>query len=184
MPRAKVERHDTNPFLDNMVVPLKGKQVRLSRLGKDNNIIINESTGETQGTAITTYRKVDSEKFVKLFTANIGFTFDLTSPGIKAFTVLIWAVQNKALEKDEIYLDSFVLNDFIDSQQDKTLKLSAATFKRGLSELVKAQIIARTRRQGQYFINPNFMFNGDRIAFTTLIERYDDHNDDQQEMQI
>jgi hypothetical protein len=26
-------------------------------------------------------------------------------------------------------------------------------------------------RQGWYFINPNFLFNGDRIAFTTVIER-------------
>lgn len=26
-------------------------------------------------------------------------------------------------------------------------------------------------RKGFYFINPNFVFNGDRIAFTTLIER-------------
>jgi hypothetical protein len=40
-----------------------------------------------------------------------------------------------------------------------------------LAELVKAQIIAKTMRQGRYFINPNFLFNGDRIAFTTVIER-------------
>jgi len=26
-------------------------------------------------------------------------------------------------------------------------------------------------RKGRYYINPNFVFNGDRIAFTTLIER-------------
>ncbi|WP_259272006.1 hypothetical protein [Klebsiella pneumoniae] len=35
----------------------------------------------------------------------------------------------------------------------------------------KAKIIAKTMRQGRYFINPNFVFNGDRIAFTTVIER-------------
>ena len=35
----------------------------------------------------------------------------------------------------------------------------------------KAQIVAKTMRQGRYFINPNFVFNGDRIAFTTVIER-------------
>jgi hypothetical protein len=43
--------------------------------------------------------------------------------------------------------------------------------KRGLAELEKARIIAKTLRQGRYFINPNFVFNGDRVAFTTLIER-------------
>jgi hypothetical protein len=35
----------------------------------------------------------------------------------------------------------------------------------------KAQIVAKTLRQGRYFINPSFVFNGDRVAFTTMIER-------------
>ena len=51
------------------------------------------------------------------------------------------------------------------------MRLSLATFKRGINELEKAQIVAKTIRQGRYFINPNFVFNGDRIAFTTVIER-------------
>lgn len=54
---------------------------------------------------------------------------------------------------------------------EKPLKLSLATFKRGINEMEKAQIVAKTMRQGRYFINPNFVFNGDRIAFTTVIER-------------
>ena len=46
-----------------------------------------------------------------------------------------------------------------------------ATFKRGINELEKASIIAKTLRKGRYYINPNFVFNGDRIDFTNLIER-------------
>ena len=179
-----VKRYETNPFYADMLVPVKQRQVQLSRLGKDNNIIINESTGETQGTAITTYRKVDSEQFVKIFTSNIKLIFELTAAGNKAFTVLLWTVQNQALSKDVVILDVHTLDKFMKHQSDDNLKLSRETFKRGLSELTKAQIIARTLRQGVYFINPNFVFNGDRIAFTTLIERSDTHNDDQQEMEI
>ncbi|PAV01234.1 hypothetical protein CBG25_17865 [Arsenophonus sp. ENCA] len=48
-----------------------------------------------------------------------------------------------------------------------------ATFTRGIKELVGAQIIARCLKQGDYFINPNFIFNGDRVAFTTAIEKQD-----------
>ena len=55
---------------------------------------------------------------------------------------------------------------------------------RGLTELTRSQIIARTIRRGHYFINPNFVFNGDRIAFTTLIERDEQYNEDQQELEI
>ena len=179
-----VKRYEENPFYADMLVPVKQRQVQLSRLGKDNNIIINESTVETQGTAITTYRKVDSDQFVKIFTNNIKMIFELTAAGNKAFTVLLWTVQHQALTKDVVILDVHTLDKFMKSQNDAKLKLSRETFKRGLSELTKAQIIARTLRQGMYFINPNFVFNGDRIAFTTLIERSDGHNEEQSEMEI
>ena len=168
-----VTRYKTNPFLPNMVVPVKGRQVRLSRLGKDDNVLINQSTGEIQGTHLVTYKPVDNEQFVKLFTANVALTFDLKSPGIKAFSFLLWVVQNKALAKDDVDLDALVLEEFIDANSDRgnPLRLSLATLRRGLSELEKSQIIAKTMRQGRYFINPNLIFNGDRIAFTTVIER-------------
>lgn len=163
-------RHKTNPFLEDMVVPVKGRQVKLSRLGKDENILVNQSTGEVHGTHLTTYKRVDGAQFIKLFTANIALTFDLSAAGIKSFNVLIWVVQHKAISKDQVILDSMMLEDFL-TAQSKPLRLSLATFKRGLNELENAQIIAKTMRKSFYFINPNFVFNGDRIAFTTLIER-------------
>ena len=164
-------RFKTNPFLEGMVVPVKGRQVKLSKLGKDDNVLLNQTTGEFLGTHLTTYRKVDSQQFVKLFTQNIALTFDLSSAGIKAFSVLLWSVQLRSISKDEVFMDALTLQSFLEEQGNSNLKLSLATFKRGLNELEKAQIIAKTLRKGQYFINPNFVFNGDRIAFTTLIER-------------
>jgi hypothetical protein len=166
-------RYESNPFLEGMLIPVKGKQVQLSKLGRDDNILINQATGEVLGTHVTTFKKVDGEQFVKLFTANIAMTFDLKAAGIKAFGVLLWVVQNKALSKDEVDLDVLVLGQFTDahSQNATPLRLSSATFRRGIVELEKAQIVAKTMRQGRYFINPNFIFNGDRIAFTTVIER-------------
>lgn len=181
-----LSRHKTNPFLDDMIVPVKGKQVRLSRLGRDQNILVNQSTGEHQGTHVTTFKRVDGEQFVKLFTANIGLTFELSSAGIKAFGVLLWLVQNRALSKDEVDMDSFALEDFLEAHagsNEQPLRLSLATFKRGINEMEKAQIVAKTMRQGRYFINPNFVFNGDRIAFTTVIERKKRTEQEQLEVQ-
>lgn len=167
------ERHRENPFLEDMVVPIKNKNVKLSRIGKDNNILVNEHTGEISGTHVTTTKRVDSDRFIKLFTANIGMTFELSKAGIKTFSVLIWCIQHSAISKDEVMLDSYALEDFILQNQHvrPPIKLSTATFKRGINELEVAQIVAKTIRQGRYFINPNFVFNGDRIAFTTIIER-------------
>lgn len=166
-------RYKENPFIDDMVVPVKSKTVRLSRLGKDSNILVNQATGEVQGTHITTYKKVDAEQFVKLFSANIAMTFDLKSAGLKALNVLIWAVQHRAIGKDQIELDAYALEEFLTAHKEKKppLSLSLATYSRGINELERSQIIAKTMRKGRYFLNPNFVFNGDRIAFTTVIER-------------
>jgi hypothetical protein len=167
-----IVRYKTNPFLEGMIVPVKGKQVKLSKMGNEDNVVVNQSTGESYGTHLTTYKQVDGEQFVKLFTANIGLTFDLSSAGIKAFNVLLWVVQHSAITKDEVDFDAFILEDFLKNYEGKKpIKLSLATFKRGINELERAQILAKTIRQGRYFINPNFVFNGDRVAFTTLIER-------------
>lgn len=167
--RKPTIRYEENPFVEDMIVPVRGQRVQISKLGRDDNVLVNQATGELQGTHLTTYRKVDSEQFVKLFTANIGLTFELGAAGIKAFGVLVWILQDRSISKDLVPLDKFVLDDFLKSQ-DK-LSLSLATFARGLAELEKAKIIAKQLRPGWYFINPNFVFNGDRIAFTTIIER-------------
>ncbi len=165
-------RYETNPFLENMVVPVGKKNVRLSKLGRDSNIVLNTETGESAGTHVTTYRKVDSEQFVKVFTAHIGMTFEFTAAGNKTFGVLLWAMQHHALSVDEIDLDAITLSKFMKthSGREPVLRLSLQTFNRGLAELVKAKIIAKTMRGGRYFINPNFVFNGDRLAFTTVLE--------------
>lgn len=169
----ELQRYKENPFLKDVIIPVKGRRVQISALGRDNDILVNQNTGEVHGTHVTTYKRVDGAQFVKLFTANIGLTFDLTSSGIKVFTVMMWAVQNKAISKDEVDLDLLTLEAFHEEHKNDTkpLALSESTYRRGLTELCKAQIIAKSLKLGRYFINPNFVFNGDRIAFTTLIER-------------
>lgn len=167
------ERYDHNPFVGELNVPVSTKQVKVSPIGKDQNVLVNQNTGEVIGTHVTTYKRVDSEEFVKLFTGNIALTFDLKAAGIKAFNVLMWMVQKKGIQRDLIVLDKYTLEDFLDEHAERNppIKLSTSTFKRGLKELEDAQIIAKNIRPGWYYINPNFVFNGDRIAFSTIIER-------------
>jgi len=167
------QRHKENPFLEGMIVPVKGKQIRLSILGKEDDILLQQSTGEIKGTHLVTYKKVDGEKFIKLFTSNVSLAFDLTSAGIKAFTVLMWAVQKISIERDQVEMGKETLQKFLDEHEanETPLLMGRSTFTRGIYELENAQIIAKTEWRGKYFLNPNFIFNGNRIAFTTLIER-------------
>lgn len=168
--RKQTVRYEENPFIADMVVPMKGRRVKVSLLGHSDNVLVNQTTGEVSGTHITTVKSVDSAQFIKLFTANIALTFELGAAGIKCFGVLAWVLQDRSITKDLVPLDKFVLDEFLKSQAEK-LAMSLATFSRGLAELEKAKIIAKHVRQGFYFINPNFVFNGDRVAFTTIIER-------------
>jgi hypothetical protein len=170
---SEIVRYSENPFMEGMTVPTKGRAVRISKIGGTGDVLVNQHTGEVSGTHVTTYRKVDSEQFVKLFTANIALTFGLKSAGIKAMNVVIWTVQHNAISKDQVDLERFTLEFFLRAHVnlDPPIKLSLATFTRGITELEKANIIAKTLKKGRYFINPNFVFNGDRIAFTTVIER-------------
>lgn len=172
-----VTRHKTNPFVENMLIPVGTKRVRISALGKDDNILINQSTGEVSGTHVVALKRVDTEKFIKTFADYMAFTFDLTKAGNKALRVVMWAVQEQAIGKDLVVLDRFTLEGFLgahgfsEDESSSTPALSLPTFARGLAELEKAQIIAKAQRAGSYFINPSCMFNGDRVAFTTVIER-------------
>jgi hypothetical protein len=166
-------RFDKNPLTNDMIVPVGKKQVKLSRMGKDTDVLMNQETGELKGTHIATYKKVDTEQFIKLFTQNIALTFGLKAAGIKAFSILAWVVQHGAISKDVVTIGSYELDNFLKAHNgsEPPIKLSIPTLMRGLIELEKAQIIAKHTKRGWYFLNPNFLFNGDRIAFTTVIER-------------
>lgn len=170
--RKETIRYEKNPFLKDFEVQTGKKNVRVSALGKDDNILVNQTTGEVHGTHVATYRKVDQEKFVKLFCQNIALTFELTAAGIKAFNVLIVQVQKSfnSSDKDKITLDKWTLAEFLEDNPN-IKAFSESTFHRGIGELEKAKIIAKTMKKGDYYINPQFVFCGDRIAFTTLIER-------------
>lgn len=167
--KTDVVRYKENPFIKDLDIKVRSKNIKVSKFGKKDNInLINEDTGEHHGTYIGTTKRVDEEQFLKLFTSNIAMTFDLGAPGIKAFNVLCFVMQNTAIEKDRIFIDKHVMEDF---NQHHNKKLSKAVLYRGLTELIDSSIIARSVRDGEYFINPNFVFNGDRIIFSTIIEK-------------
>lgn len=165
----EIIRYKENPFIKDLEIKTRSKRVKVSKMGKDDKVdLVNTETGEHHGTYITTTKRVDEEQFLKLFSSNIALTFDLKPAGIKAFSVLCFVTQNKAIERDLVTIDKYVLEDFNEEHQKK---LSKAVLYRGLTQLIDAKILARARKEGDYFINPNFVFNGDRIVFSSVIEK-------------
>jgi hypothetical protein len=101
--------------------------------------------------------EVDKTQFVKLYINGVKAFKDLTGAGTKVFELLYLEVQ-KSFGKDVMYLS------FSEIDQLAT-PISKATFMKGMKELLEKGFIAESMTQGKYFLNPDYIFNGDRLAF-------------------
>lgn len=182
----KTIRHKKNPFLEKMNIKLGKKNVYIS--SPSDKVLVDRVTGEAESTHIVSKKTVDRSKFVKTFSDYMSFTFDLTKAGNKALRCLMWAVSEHALGKDIVALDKFTHAAFIEfyDSPERRVIMSYTTFARGLAELEKAKLIAKTERVGFYYINPSVIFNGSdrrKIAFTTVLD-VDDEGDSHKQQDL
>lgn len=146
--------YNENPFL----VELATRTKRVTNKRGD-MVLVNGETGEVQSKIAGFWEaeEVDATKFVKLFVKGVAALKELTAAGTKVFEVLYLRVQEN-IGKDQIYM-SF-------GSVDQTLTpMSEATYTRGMRELVEKQFLAATPNIGLYWLNPSFVWNGDRLAF-------------------
>jgi hypothetical protein len=152
--RRGVTLYQENPFL----IEVKTRTRKITNKRGD-MMLVNNETGEIQSQIAGFWEaeEVDSTKFVKLFIKGVKALKELTGAGTKVFEVLYLRVQEN-IGKDQIYM-SF-------SAVDQTLTpMSNPTYDRGMRELIEKGFIAATRAQGMYWLNPDFVWNGDRLAF-------------------
>lgn len=152
--RRGVTLYQDNPFIQS--IPTKTRKVTNKR---GDMMLVNSDTGEINAPIAGFWEaeEVDSSKFVKLFVKGVKALAELTNPGAKVFEVLYHRVQEN-IGKDQVFM-AFAAID-----QD-LIPMSAATYKRGMAELIEKRFIAATPVQGWYWLNPDFIWNGDRLAF-------------------
>lgn len=168
-------RFENNPFDREFEIKVKGQQVTLAS-GITKPSLCSGVTGELamEQTHVVTYKEVDAEEFLKLFTRNISLLFNLSAAGHKALIVLCFAVQRYALNKDTIRLGREVLREFLNEHGAwLNVEFTEPTFNRGLKDLVIKNVIAKTKNPGQYFINHRLVFNGNRFTLTNIIQKVD-----------
>ena len=114
-------------------------------------------------------QEVDAAKFVKLYVNGVRAFKELTNAGTRVFEVLYLEVQ-KHIGQDRVYLSFTTL--------DESVKISQATFTRGMRELIDKGFVAPTDAVAWYWLNPDYMWNGDRLAFVRTYRKkggiYDD----------
>jgi Firmicute plasmid replication protein (RepL) len=150
-------KHMTNPFVSSASSNTSNSYKRVSTKG-DQMMVVSQNTGEIIAPAgFWQAQEVDKTQFVKLYINGVKAFAELSGSGTKMFSFLYTRIQEN-IGKDVIYLN------FQDVDQLIT-PLSKATFMRGMKELLDKDFIAETMVVGRYFLNPDFMWNGDRLAF-------------------
>jgi hypothetical protein len=150
--------YDSNPS----VPPKTGiTRNRKRQLGNEHKgLVIDDSSGEVlgRGAAIAyEWEEVDAERFVKLYLAGVKQAGELTKAGLTVFEV----VYNQL--RDNPNTDSVNLSLY--GAQKLKPGLTDRNYQRGLRELLEKQFLFRSPYGGVFFVNIQYIFNGDRLAF-------------------
>lgn len=152
-----------NPFLKQAVQEVDKHVVHKwkNTAGSDKkaiSLVVDPDSGEVMGqTTFMRQIEVDEDKFTKLYLGQFQLFFDLTTAGIRVFGYIMTCMKPK---NDMVYFDR---DDCIAYTKYKSVE----SVYRGLTELLKAGIIARGKNDNIYFINPLIIWNGDRARFVT-----------------
>lgn len=149
------QKFKENPFLGQDYLKIE-RGTRTVIAGSTRKMLMDSDTGEMEGiTLIHKTKEVDKTQFVKLFLGEVGALFDLSKAGLKTFGYILQCLKPN---EDDVYV---YMPDFMDYAG----WASHSQAYRGLGELLANKIIAVSVRPGFFYINPNIVFNGDRIAF-------------------
>lgn len=151
--RRGVAVYAQNPFMIDMTT----KTRRVTNKRGDMMLVSNEGEIVSNVAGFWEAEEVDATKFVKLFVKGVKALKELTAAGTKVFEVLYLRVQ-EGIGRDQ------VLMAFAAVDQALT-PMSEATYTRGMRELIEKGFIAASPVQGMFWLNPSFVWNGDRLAF-------------------
>ena len=164
--------HSKNPFMNKGIIK-ETKQTRKFVHGRTDGEVLFIGKGDpdqAEPHSISVFggpaKAVDGTKFIKLFVGGVKRLKELTSAGTKVFEVLYYVMQDdRNINKDRIY----ITHSFIDKEYE--IKIGKTTFHKGLSELIDKDFLAASDVVGWFWVNPDFMWNGDRLAFIQSYRR-------------
>jgi len=121
-------------------------------------VIVDNTSGEIKGIGGVGFwwqEEVDASRFVKLYLEGIKEACALSKAGMQIFELVYHQIREHH-GHDKIELSQYLAHDS---------GLNERTFRRGLRELLEKEFLYRSTSDGVFFININYLFNGDRLAF-------------------
>jgi hypothetical protein len=157
---GKKPETETNPFLAQLEIQTRKKRTKTEtgEVFDANGVAAN-----LQGQEISEVRFVDKCQFVKVMNRAFHAAFGLNQAGQKLFWVMMSEI-GRGPGQDRVFLH-YKCSVVIDGQ---TVSIPKSTFYRGLEALEGAGFIRQCQNaKGFYWINPNMVWNGDRITLAT-----------------
>jgi hypothetical protein len=159
-----------NPFINDCFVDHVGSysKSKAARFKTENGVHLITRDGEQipmdNHVYVASQFSVDSEEFAKIFQSSMrGIGLGKVSSAILMHIASI-------LGKNDVTV-------FLDVEEmTELLDISKPTYYNALFELVNAKVLARSKVSYKFFVNPLFIFNGNRL---TIVKDYIRKNSDQ-----
>jgi len=149
--------HSENPFVKNAVANAKTGVKRISNKAGDRFMIVSDAGEPIAPAGFHQTVEVDRTEFVKLYVNGVRAFQGLKNAGCKVFEIIYRTVQQSP-GTDRIHIH------FMEVEQAIT-PISRATFDRGMNELLEKGFVAESMVPGMYYLNIDYLFNGNRLAF-------------------
>lgn len=158
---SKINKKDLPIYSENPSVLKMRTGQKPKALTKANKAWVAEDTGEYYDRAgLWEVQEVDDAPFVKLYVGAIRAFNDLTKTGARVLEVVFHEIRQN---EDTVFLNPNVVKDY---------GITERVFFKGIKELCKKEVLfISSRGIGWYFINVNFIFNGDRLVIAKEYRR-------------
>lgn len=155
--KKSMQEYESNPSLPVASQNAKIGTRRLTNKAGDRCMIVSERGEILAPAGFHEVVEVDRTQFVKVYVGGVTAFNDLSSPGSKVFK-MVYNFIIKNPNSDAIYL-----------YYKEAKSMGRATFDRGIVELLAKEILYKSTRPNLFYLNINYMFNGDRLA---LVKEY------------
>jgi hypothetical protein len=144
--------------------------VRIKAKKRSSNAdVVSLETGEVTGCAVVRrVEEVDDEQFVKVFSAGVAASFDLSKTAQRVFQIVLEAYQGTPMSGG--YAESVSLFWFDGGLDGRSVDMSQYTFNRGMRELLDKGFLS-PRTPSEFWVNPHLFFRGDRVMFAREYRR-------------
>jgi hypothetical protein len=158
--------YEVNPSLPNHLLlatsqsPSLATKIDRNWMSGQEAIPVADNSFKTAETA-----ELDSERFVKFYLDGIRQYAQLNQPGVNLFEFVYEQLSRQdAQNKDTICLNYVLANKW---RPDLTRR----SYSRGIAELLNKEFLFRSMVNDVYFINVQFVFNGDRSTLARFYQK-------------